>query len=124
MLQNVYLDLTIVIKKQTRFLPYFSRLCFSFQPGYWGLGESSLGCEACECDVGGSYERNCEQVKGQCRCRKGITGRRCNQVQTGNFFPLPDHLKYESEEAKIIGVCIILVEYDLCIYGILTKEPR
>ena len=78
---------------------------FCTQPGYWGLSDSSFGCAACECDIGGSYERNCEQVTGQCRCRKGITGRKCDQVQTGNFFPLPDHLKYESEEAKVVGVC-------------------
>ena len=78
---------------------------FCIQPGYWGLSDSSLGCAVCECDIGGSYERNCEQITGQCRCRKGITGRKCDQVQTGNFFPLPDHLKYESEEAKVVGVC-------------------
>ena len=64
------------------------------------------GCEPCECDVGGSYERNCEQLTGRCRCRTSITGRRCDQVVDGNYFPLPDHLKYESEEAKIIGVCL------------------
>lgn len=78
--------------------------CDRCQPGFWGLGNNAQGgCKPCSCDVGGAYERNCEQVKGQCRCRKGITGRKCDKVQTGNFFPLPDHLKYESEEAKIIG---------------------
>ncbi|RMX57034.1 hypothetical protein pdam_00006173 [Pocillopora damicornis] len=78
--------------------------CDRCQPGFWGLGNNAQGgCKLCDCDVGGAYERNCEQVKGQCRCRKGITGRKCDKVQTGNFFPLPDHLKYESEEAKIIG---------------------
>ena len=81
-------------------------LFLSFKPGYWGLSRSSRGCKACECDVGGSYERNCEQLTGQCRCRTSITGRRCDQVVDGNYFPLPDHLKYESEEAKIIGVCL------------------
>lgn len=70
------------------------------------MSSRSKGCEPCECDVGGSYERNCEQLTGQCRCRTSITGRRCDQVVDGNYFPLPDHLKYESEEAKIIGVCL------------------
>lgn len=79
---------------------------FSFKPGYWNLSGILQGCEPCECDVGGSYERNCEQLTGQCRCRTSITGRRCDQVVDGNYFPLPDHLKYESEEAKIIGVCL------------------
>lgn len=81
-------------------------LVLSFKPGYWDLSRSSQGCQDCECDVGGSYERNCEQLTGQCRCRTSITGRRCDQVVDGNYFPLPDHLKYESEEAKIIGVCL------------------
>lgn len=85
---------------------------FCIQPGYWGLSDSSFGCSACECDIGGSYQRNCEQITGQCRCRKGITGRKCDQVQTGNFFPLPDHLKYESEEAKVVGVCRPLNNYN------------
>lgn len=77
--------------------------CDRCQPGFWGLSAILLGCKTCECDVGGSYERNCEQLRGQCRCRTGITGRRCDQVETWNYVPLPDHLKYESEEAKIIG---------------------
>lgn len=85
--------------------PFSHAFYFCIQPGYWGLSDSSFGCAACECDIGGSYQRNCEQITGQCRCRKGITGRKCDQVQTGNFFPLPDHLKYESEEAKVVGVC-------------------
>jgi hypothetical protein len=40
------------------------------------------GCDHCQCDVGGTEIQNgeiavCDKANGQCRCRSGITGRRC-----------------------------------------------
>ncbi|EDO39502.1 predicted protein [Nematostella vectensis] len=71
---------------------------------YWGLSSTPAGCSNCACDVGGSYDNQCDKQTGQCRCRKGITGRQCERVKTGNYYPLPDHLIYESEEARAVGV--------------------
>lgn len=82
-----------------------------FQDGYWGLSNSLSGCNECACDVGGSYDNQCEKITGQCRCRKGINGRKCDRVKPGHYFPLPDHLVYESEEATAIGVSTTFITH-------------
>ena len=35
-------------------------------------------CYACECYTIGSYRRSCDPVTGQCPCRNGVIGRRCD----------------------------------------------
>ncbi|CAB4044184.1 Hypothetical predicted protein, partial [Paramuricea clavata] len=70
--------------------------------GYWGL-TSSTGCKPCDCDPGGSYDNFCDAVTGQCRCRPGIEGRKCDRVIPGYYYALSDNLKYEAEDAREIG---------------------
>jgi len=35
-------------------------------------------CFDCECYATGSYGNQCDPVTGQCRCRSGVIGRRCD----------------------------------------------
>ena len=83
---------------------YYGKHCRFRQPQYWGLSEDPEGCQPCECDVGGSFDNNCDQQTGQCNCRPNIIGRRCDQPAPGYFVPNLDHYVYEGEESVGTGV--------------------
>ncbi|XP_076065553.1 agrin-like isoform X2 [Oratosquilla oratoria] len=60
--------------------------CDRCEPGYWGLpliqtGHS--GCTPCGCSAFGSVRDDCEQMTGQCVCRVGVEGKKCNRCPTG-----------------------------------------
>ena len=38
-----------------------------------------LGCEECYCDYVGSYNSSCVVTSGQCHCRPGVSGLKCDQ---------------------------------------------
>ena len=75
-----------------------------FQAQYWGLSDDINGCKACDCDVGGSLDNNCDQINGQCNCRPNIITRQCNQAKPGYFITYLDYLAYEGEFATGTGV--------------------
>ena len=65
-----------------------NRQCSSCREGYYALNDKNyLGCDGCQCDVGGSFERICEQFNGQCSCRANVVGRRCDDVEYGFCYP-------------------------------------
>ncbi|KAI1305823.1 Laminin subunit beta-1 [Halotydeus destructor] len=74
--------------------------CGQCLPEYYGLSEAEEGCKACDCDQGGAYDNNCDQVSGQCRCRPNVIGRRCDQPQVNYFSPYIDHVNFEAEDAR------------------------
>ncbi|XP_053098465.1 laminin subunit alpha-3 isoform X2 [Hemicordylus capensis] len=49
------------------------------------------GCEGCNCSSQGivnAANPECDKIDGQCRCRSGITGRRCDRCAPGSYgFP-------------------------------------
>ena len=61
--------------------------CDTCMPGYWGLaGVEPLGCKTCDCDPFGTTAGNvntCNAVSGQCSCKPGSTGRKCDQCEDG-----------------------------------------
>ncbi|XP_022704300.1 laminin subunit beta-2-like isoform X2 [Varroa jacobsoni] len=74
------------------------QLCDACAPGHYGLEEGQMGCKPCDCDRGGSINPDqCDLENGQCECKPGIKGRKCDQIEDGFFVPLPDHLIHEAE---------------------------
>ncbi|KAG9356119.1 hypothetical protein JZ751_000963 [Albula glossodonta] len=68
-----------------------------------GVGECEqkknyFGCQGCECDVGGALGPACAEPSGQCKCRKHVEGRTCNQPEANYYFPDLHHMKYEVED--------------------------
>lgn len=47
-------------------------------PDYYNISNPD-GCLACNCDLIGSYNRTCDQTTGQCYCREGVTGLKCDK---------------------------------------------
>ena len=69
-------------------------------PEHYGLSlENPNGCTPCDCDIGGSYDNNCEVTSGQCKCRPKLGGRRCDEVEDGYYTGSLDHLLFEGELA-------------------------
>ncbi|NWI84790.1 LAMB3 protein, partial [Pitta sordida] len=48
------------------------------------------GCTECDCDFQGTEEVGCDKTTGQCLCRPGVTGHRCDQCQRGHCSIYPD----------------------------------
>ncbi|KAI1902257.1 hypothetical protein AGOR_G00042840 [Albula goreensis] len=74
-------------------------LCDRCKPLYWNLApENPNGCIGCECDVGGALGPACAEPSGQCKCRKHVEGRTCNQPEANYYFPDLHQMKYEVED--------------------------
>ncbi|XP_051494893.1 laminin subunit beta-3 isoform X2 [Apus apus] len=52
-------------------------------------GDVWVGCTECDCDFQGTVEVGCEKTSGQCLCRPGVTGPRCDQCQRGHCSSYP-----------------------------------
>ncbi|CAL4097372.1 unnamed protein product, partial [Meganyctiphanes norvegica] len=60
--------------------------CDRCSPGYWGLQtihHGHGGCRPCGCSLFGSVRDDCEQMSGQCVCKPGIRGKKCNLCPEG-----------------------------------------
>ena len=61
--------------------------CDTCKSGYWGLsGHEPLGCKECDCDPFGTTAGNvntCNSVTGQCSCKPGVIGMKCDQCKDG-----------------------------------------
>ncbi|CAH2227088.1 jg4806 [Pararge aegeria aegeria] len=53
---------------------------------------------ACDCDIGGSIDNNCDKNTGQCRCHSRVDGRRCDRPIRAHYFPTLHQFQYEAEE--------------------------
>ncbi|NXI99520.1 LAMB3 protein, partial [Psophia crepitans] len=52
-------------------------------------GDIRVGCTECDCDFQGTEDVGCDKTTGQCLCRPGITGHRCDQCQRGHCNTYP-----------------------------------
>ncbi|NXL56178.1 LAMB3 protein, partial [Chordeiles acutipennis] len=53
-------------------------------------GDVQAGCTECDCDFQGTEDVGCDKTTGQCLCRPGITGSRCDQCQRGHCSTYPE----------------------------------
>ena len=75
--------------------------CDQCKPGLFNIMAGTMdGCQECECDVGGALSPICNGWSGQCECRVGATGRRCNDRLQGYFVPLADYVTLEAEDGN------------------------
>ncbi|XP_068196189.1 laminin subunit alpha-3-like isoform X2 [Antennarius striatus] len=73
--------------------------CNTCKDGYFLLQKKMyLGCEGCQCDVGGAISMACDETTGQCQCRKNVVGHKCIQSQPNYYFPTLHQLKFEVED--------------------------
>ena len=49
-------------------------------PNHWKIA-SGEGCDHCDCDPIGSTNETCNEYSGQCECKPGFGGRRCDQCE-------------------------------------------
>ncbi|XP_030588612.1 agrin isoform X2 [Archocentrus centrarchus] len=48
------------------------------------LGVGQAGCPStCQCNVYGSYKRTCDPTTGQCSCKPGVGGQKCDRCEPG-----------------------------------------
>ncbi|XP_038605812.1 laminin subunit alpha-5 [Tachyglossus aculeatus] len=57
--------------------------CESCAPGYYGDALVAKNCTRCDCSTCGT--ESCDPRSGQCLCKAGVTGLRCDHCQEGHF---------------------------------------
>lgn len=59
---------------------YVGDLCEKCDVGYFGLPDNAGGhCTECDCDPNGIVSEECDRINGQCHCKEGVIGRRCDK---------------------------------------------
>ncbi|XP_051258985.1 LOW QUALITY PROTEIN: laminin subunit alpha-3-like [Dicentrarchus labrax] len=73
--------------------------CDTCKDGYFLLQKKKyFGCQGCQCDVGGAVSMACNEMSGQCQCRKNVVGRKCTEPAPSYYFPTLHQLKFEVED--------------------------
>ncbi|CAD5112892.1 DgyrCDS2100 [Dimorphilus gyrociliatus] len=64
------------------------KLCDRCESGYWGLyliKDGADGCKPCDCS-GGAARDDCDQQTGNCTCKGGMSGAKCNICPDGKKY--------------------------------------
>ncbi|KAJ7338748.1 hypothetical protein JRQ81_012650, partial [Phrynocephalus forsythii] len=73
--------------------------CDTCEDRFYGLeAKNYFGCKGCECDVGGAVSQVCDDLSGNCQCRRHIVGKACKEPEKNYYFPDLHHIKYEVED--------------------------
>ncbi|KAM9633189.1 laminin subunit alpha-1 [Trichechus inunguis] len=90
---------------------YEGQYCERCSSGYHGNPRAPGGsCRKCECSPHGSAHSSCDGVSGQCVCRPGATGLRCDQCE-------PRHILVESDCVSCDDECVGVLLNDLANLG-------
>lgn len=81
---------------------YTGQLCDRCDKGYFGYPQHTDGfCESCDCNMEGIVSDECDELTGQCNCKPGVTGRRCDKCE------LPRHLLIDYQcQRELINIII------------------
>lgn len=61
---------------------YTGPKCDKCEMGFFGILDSPLAtCEPCDCNPNGIVSNECDELTGQCNCKLGVTGTRCDQCE-------------------------------------------
>ncbi|KAL9706445.1 hypothetical protein quinque_009963 [Culex quinquefasciatus] len=86
---------------------YAGKLCERCVKGYYGFPELEDGrCEYCDCNREGSLSDECEAKSGQCQCKPGIMGKRCDRCEQ------PKHI-VQGYKCKPCDNCTVILIDDL-----------
>ncbi|KAM7125254.1 laminin subunit alpha-1 isoform 2-T3 [Molossus nigricans] len=81
-------------------LGYEGQYCERCSSGYHGNPQMPGGtCQRCDCSPHGSVHRDCDRGSGQCVCRPGATGLRCEECE-------PRHILVESNCISCDDECV------------------
>lgn len=71
------------------------RQCDQCLEGYFSLQQSSFLCLPCNCEKTGTVSGSllCDKSSGQCLCKSGVTGLRCDQCEPHTFNLTMDNLQ-------------------------------
>lgn len=73
---------------------YTGDLCEMCSLGYFGIPDEEGGhCTECDCDPNGIVSNECDGLTGQCNCKPGITGRRCDKCEESRSILQDGHCK-------------------------------
>ncbi|TMW53859.1 hypothetical protein DOY81_001030 [Sarcophaga bullata] len=66
---------------------YTGKLCDKCRSGYYGnpLTSPFAVCKPCECNLNGISRDGCDGLTGQCYCREGVTGLKCDKCQQPKY---------------------------------------
>jgi laminin alpha 1/2 len=83
---------------------YSGSLCNRCNSGFFGYPNSTDGfCEPCNCNPDGIVSDECHDETGQCNCKPGVIGRRCDKCE------LPRHLLQDRQCQCEFDNCFLLI---------------
>ncbi|KAM5218754.1 laminin subunit alpha-1 isoform 1-T1 [Hipposideros larvatus] len=86
---------------------YEGRYCERCSSGYYGNPQMPGGtCQRCDCSLRGSVHGDCDRWSGQCICRPGAAGLRCEECE-------PRHILVESDCISCDDECVGVLLNDL-----------
>ncbi|XP_028895887.2 laminin subunit alpha-1 isoform X3 [Zeugodacus cucurbitae] len=83
---------------------YTGKLCNQCRTGYFGnpLAYPNSTCQPCDCNLDGSTSDDCDSQTGQCQCRPGVTGLKCDKC-------IAERNHLEDRGCRICDNCTLLL---------------
>ena len=106
--------------RKCKICPEINSCCLVYpQPSYWGF-DSCRGCSPCGCSFA-SYDSQCDPFTGQCNCKQGVTGLKCDRCAFGYWNLSPNGC--ERKFTILIGICffVFFVLFFFLIYIVVSE---